>query len=199
MVQARVGLRLPRGTPRLSPELGSEHGVLACFPWSERGEVQRRFSLTLAVCSRARPGRLGPVAARGGLNGLTGGVSVMSRSPVVHDSFICRIGEIISMHSSSRSLACSISVVSVMGSLVLITVVVLISDVVAAPGLARDVVAAVGGHLAALAGSAWFSRSTSRRSAKVCATCRLGPCHTPRGLGSPVGDRTPACEPTCGV
>lgn len=69
-------------------------------------------------------------------------------------------------------LACSMSVVSVVGSLVLITIVVLVSDVVAAPGLARDVVAAVGGHLAALAGSAWYSRSTSRTSAKVCRTCR---------------------------
>lgn len=78
------------------------------------------------------------------------------------------------MHPASRSLACLISVVSVVGSLILITIVVVVSDVVATSGLARDVVAAVGGHLAALAGSAWYSRSTSRRSAKVCATCRGG-------------------------
>lgn len=78
------------------------------------------------------------------------------------------------MHRLSGPLACSISVVSVVGSLALITIVVLVSDVVAAPGLARDVVAAIGGHLAALAGSSWYSRSRPRTLDTECTTCRGG-------------------------
>lgn len=59
-------------------------------------------------------------------------------------------------------LACYTAVV---GSLVVITITVMISDVVTAPGLARDVVAALGGHLVAVASSLWLRRSTSPRSA----------------------------------
>jgi hypothetical protein len=69
-------------------------------------------------------------------------------------------------------LACYTAVV---GTLVLITIIVLISDAVAAPGLARDVVAALGGHLVALGSSVWFRRCASRRSTRVCATCHSSP------------------------
>jgi hypothetical protein len=58
-------------------------------------------------------------------------------------------------------LACYTTVV---GTLFLITIVVMVSDAVAAPGLARDVMAVLGGHLAALGGSVWYRRCTRRSS-----------------------------------
>ena len=64
---------------------------------------------------------------------------------------------------------------AVVGTLVLITIVVLISDAVAAPGLARDVVAALGGHLVALGSSVWFRQCASRRSTRVCVACHGSP------------------------
>lgn len=75
-------------------------------------------------------------------------------------------------------LACYTAMV---GTLALITIVVLISDAVAAPSLARDVMAAVGGHLVALGSSAWQERWASRRSAQVCMACR----GSLRGIGPP--------------
>jgi len=61
-------------------------------------------------------------------------------------------------------LACYVTVV---GTLLLITIVMLVSDAVAAPGLARDVIAATAGQLVALSGSAWLERCASRRTGQV--------------------------------
>lgn len=64
---------------------------------------------------------------------------------------------------------------AVVGALLLITIVMLVSDAVAAPGLARDVMAAVSGQLVALTGSAWCRRCASRRNTQVCAVCHGSP------------------------
>lgn len=61
---------------------------------------------------------------------------------------------------------------AVVGSLAVITIVVLVSDAVATPGLARDVAAAMGGHLVVLGCCAWYRRCASRKSVRVC-TSRL--------------------------
>lgn len=58
----------------------------------------------------------------------------------------------------------------VVGMLVLITGIIMFSDVMAAPGLTRDLIRAIGGQLAALGGSVWYRRCRSRISAKVCIT-----------------------------
>ena len=55
-------------------------------------------------------------------------------------------------------LACYVAVV---GTVLLITIVMMVSDAVAAPGLARDVIAVLGGHLATLGSSAWLRRRTA--------------------------------------
>jgi hypothetical protein len=64
---------------------------------------------------------------------------------------------------------------AVVGTLVLITIVVLISDAVAAPGLARDVVAALGGHLVTLGSSVWFRQCANRRSTRARVACHGSP------------------------
>lgn len=61
---------------------------------------------------------------------------------------------------------------TVVGTLLLITIVMMMSDAVAAPGLARDVVAALGGHLVALGSSVWYRRCASRKTVQMCAACR---------------------------
>lgn len=61
---------------------------------------------------------------------------------------------------------------AVMVTLVLIATIAMVNDMVAVPNLVRDVVAAIGGHLAALAGSAWHSRYTNPTSAKMRTTRR---------------------------
>lgn len=64
------------------------------------------------------------------------------------------------------------AVVTVVGTLVLIAVTVIVSDVVAAPGVARDVVRSMGVQLVALSGSSWQKRCANRKSVQVCAQCR---------------------------
>lgn len=63
------------------------------------------------------------------------------------------------------------AVVTIIGTLVLIALTVLVSDGVAAPGVARDVVRAIGAQLVALGGSAWHRRCANRRPAQMCAKC----------------------------
>jgi hypothetical protein len=63
------------------------------------------------------------------------------------------------------------AMVTMVGTLVLITITVVVSDVVAAPGVARDVVRAKGVQLVALGGSAWRRRYENRRPAHICAKC----------------------------
>lgn len=71
-----------------------------------------------------------------------------------------------------RLLLSARAVVTVVGTLVLLIVTVVVSDVVAVPGVARDVVRAVGAQLVALAGSAWQRRYVSRKPEQECAQCR---------------------------
>lgn len=66
-------------------------------------------------------------------------------------------------------------------TLVLIAVIVMFSDAVAAPGVIRDLVVAIGAELAALGGSAWYSRLTTRALNKECVTCH----DSPRGIDPP--------------
>ena len=63
------------------------------------------------------------------------------------------------------------AVVAVVGTLVLITIIVIVSDVVAAPGVASDVLRATGAQLVTLVSSAWQRRCTSRKSAQECTAC----------------------------
>lgn len=63
------------------------------------------------------------------------------------------------------------AVVTVVGTLVLIAITVVVSDVMATPGVARDVVRAMGVQLVALGGSAWRRRCENRRPAQICAKC----------------------------
>jgi hypothetical protein len=67
-----------------------------------------------------------------------------------------------------RLLSAVSAVVAVVGTLVLIAITVAVSDAVAAPGVARDVVRAIGAQLITLGGSAWQRRRASRKSAQVC-------------------------------
>lgn len=63
------------------------------------------------------------------------------------------------------------TVVAVVGTFVLITIVVMLSDVVAAPGVASDVVRVTGAQLVAWVSSAWQKRYESRRPAQACTAC----------------------------
>lgn len=63
---------------------------------------------------------------------------------------------------------------AVVGTLLLITIIMVVSDVVAAPGVARDVVRATGAQLVAVVSATWQRRCTSRRSARVCTACGDG-------------------------
>jgi len=76
---------------------------------------------------------------------------------------------VIPMH---RLLLSARSVVTVVGTLVLLIVTVVVSDVVAAPGIARDVLRTTGAQLVALGGSAWQKRCANRKIVQVCARCR---------------------------
>lgn len=67
-----------------------------------------------------------------------------------------------------RLLLSASAVIAVVGALVLITVTVIVSDVVADPGMARDVVRATGAQLVAVVSSAWQKRYTSQKSAQTC-------------------------------
>lgn len=58
------------------------------------------------------------------------------------------------------------------GTLMLIALVVMVSDVMVGPGLARDVMRALGAQLAALGGSAWYTRRAARVSATASTTDR---------------------------
>lgn len=62
--------------------------------------------------------------------------------------------------------------VAVVGTLTLIILTVMVSDVVAAPGVGRDVVRAMGAQLVVWGGSAWQRRYVSRKPEQVCAMCR---------------------------
>jgi hypothetical protein len=73
------------------------------------------------------------------------------------------------------------AMVAVVGTLVLITITVIVSDVVAAPGVARDVVRAMGTQLVTLSGSAWQKRCASRKPAQICTRC----CGEVQGSGLP--------------
>lgn len=66
-----------------------------------------------------------------------------------------------------RLLFSASAVIAVVGTLVLITVTVIVSDVVADPGVARDVVRATGAQLVALVSLAWQKRYTSHKSAQA--------------------------------
>lgn len=72
-----------------------------------------------------------------------------------------------------RLLLSASAVIAVAGTLVLITVTVIVSDVVADPGVARDVVRATGAQLVGLVSLAWQKRYTSQKSAQGC-TARGG-------------------------
>jgi len=63
------------------------------------------------------------------------------------------------------------AVLTVVGTLVLITVTVIISDAVAVPDVARDVIRAIGAQLVAMGSSACQKRWASRKSAQVCVVC----------------------------
>jgi hypothetical protein len=71
---------------------------------------------------------------------------------------------VITMH---RLLLSASTVIAVVATLVLITITVIVSDVVADPGVARDVVRATGAQLVAVVSSAWQKRYTSQKSAQA--------------------------------
>lgn len=67
-----------------------------------------------------------------------------------------------------RLLLSANAVIAVVGTLLLITITVIVSDVVADPGVARDVVRATGTQLVAVVSSVWQKRYTSQKSAQEC-------------------------------
>lgn len=64
------------------------------------------------------------------------------------------------------------TVLTAIGTLALIAITVMISDMVAASDVARDVIRATGTQLIAIGSSAWQKRWANRKTAQACARCR---------------------------
>ena len=64
------------------------------------------------------------------------------------------------------------TVLTVVGTVVLIAITVIVSNAVAVPDVARDVIRATGTQLVAMGSSAWQKRWASRKTAQACVACR---------------------------